>query len=170
MPVFAYQALTRTGTERAGQLQAENLNSAAQALRTEGLRVLKIAEKRRSGFLGQDNFKDWYATQRSVSNDTLIFFYRQMAFMLKAGLAVAECLELASTQIDSPRLNFAVRKMYRDIQAGKSLSDALRKHKDVFSDRSFFSCPSNRMVIRSPNRIGAVATRMLNSRSTGGAR
>ncbi len=134
MPVFAYQALTRTGTERAGQLQAENLNSAAQALRTEGLRVLKIAEKRRSGFLGQDNFKDWYATQRSVSNDTLIFFYRQMAFMLKAGLAVAECLELASTQIDSPRLNFAVRKMYRDIQAGKSLSDALRKHKDVFSD------------------------------------
>ncbi len=134
MPVFSYQALTRTGTERAGQLQAENLNSAAQALRTEGLRVLKIAEKRRSGFLGQDNFKDWYATQRSVSNDTLIFFYRQMAFMLKAGLAVAECLELASTQIDSPRLNFAVRKMYRDIQAGKSLSDALRKHKDVFSD------------------------------------
>lgn len=134
MPVFAYQALTRSGTERAGQLHAENLNSAAQALRTEGLRVLKIAEKRRGGFLGQDNFKDWYATQRSVSNDTLIFFYRQMAFMLKAGLAVAECLELASTQIDSPRLNFAVRKMYRDIQAGKSLSDALRKHKDVFSD------------------------------------
>ncbi|HET8807948.1 MAG TPA: type II secretion system F family protein [Methylophaga sp.] len=134
MPVFAYQALTRTGTERAGQLQAENLNSAAQALRTEGLRVLKIAEKRRSGFLGQDNFKDWYATQRSVSNEALIFFYRQMAFMLKAGLAVAECLELAATQIDSPRLNFTVRKLYRDIQAGKSLSDALRKHKDVFSD------------------------------------
>lgn len=134
MPVFSYQALTRTGTERAGQLQAENLNAAAHSLRTEGLRVLKISEKSQRGFLGQDNFQDWYATQRSVSNDTLIFFYRQMAFMLKAGLAVAECLELASSQIDNPRLNFCVRKMHRDIQAGKSLSEALKKHKDVFSD------------------------------------
>ncbi|AFJ01440.1 General secretion pathway protein F [Methylophaga frappieri] len=134
MPVFAYQALTRTGTERAGQLHADNLNAAAQALRTEGLRVLKINEKKRRGFLGQDTFADWYATQRSVSNDSLIFFYRQMAFMLRAGLAVAECLELASNQITSPRLNLAIRKMHRDIQAGKSLSVALKKHNDVFSD------------------------------------
>ncbi|MCX4190962.1 type II secretion system F family protein [Methylophaga sp. OBS1] len=134
MPMFAYQALSRTGEELSGKMQAENTNAVAQALRTEGLRVLDIKEKRRSGFLGQDNFSDWYATQRSASTDALIFFYRQMAFMLRAGLPLAECIQLAATQVSSPRLNFALRKMHRDIEAGQSLSSALRKHPDVFSN------------------------------------
>jgi type IV pilus assembly protein PilC len=133
MPMFAYQALSRTGDELSGKMQADSTGAVAQALRTEGLRVLQIKE-RRSGFLGQDNFKDWLATQRSVSTDALIFFYRQMAFMLRAGLPLAECLELAATQISSPRLNLALRKMHGDIEAGKSLSTSLRKHDDVFSD------------------------------------
>jgi type IV pilus assembly protein PilC len=133
MPMFAYQALSRTGEELSGKMQADSTSAVAQALRTEGLRVLKIKE-RRSGFLGQDNFKDWLATQRSVSTDALIFFYRQMAFMLRAGLPLAECLELAGSQISSPRLNLALRKMHKDIQSGQPLSAALRKHEDVFSD------------------------------------
>lgn len=134
MPMFAYQALSRTGKELSGKMQAESTNAVAEALRTEGLRVLQIKERGRGGFLGQDNFKDWLATQRSVSTDSLIFFYRQMSFMLKAGLPLAECIQLASTQITSPRLNLALRKMHRDIETGQSLSNALRKHKDVFSD------------------------------------
>lgn len=134
MPTFAYQALSRTGEELSGKMQADSTSAVAQALRTEGLRVLQIKERRRSGFLGQENFKDWLATQRSVSTDALIFFYRQMAFMLRAGLPLAECLQLAGSQISSPRLNLALRLMYRDIENGQPLSASLRKHRDVFSD------------------------------------
>lgn len=134
MPTFVYQALNRTGTELSGQMQAEDTSAVAQALRAEGLRIMNIKERRRSGFLGQDNFSDWLATQRSVSTDALIFFYRQMAFMLRAGLPIAESLELAATQISSPRLNLALRKMLHDIQSGKTLSSSLRKHPEVFSD------------------------------------
>jgi len=134
MPMFAYQALSRTGEELSGKMQAESTSAVAQALRTEGLRVLQIKERRSSGFLGQANFKDWLATQRSVSTDALIFFYRQMAFMLKAGLPLAECLQLSSSQISSPRLNLALRQMHRDIENGQPLSASLRKHRDVFSD------------------------------------
>jgi len=134
MPMFAYQALNRSGKELSGKMQADNTGAVAQALRTEGLRVLQIKERRRSGFLGQENFKDWLATQRSVSTDALIFFYRQMAFMLRAGLPLAESLQLAGSQISSPRLNLALRLMYRDIENGQPLSASLRKHRDVFSD------------------------------------
>lgn len=134
MPTFAYQALSRTGEELSGKMQADSTSAVAQVLRTEGLRVLQIKERRRSGFLGQENFKDWLATQRSVSTDALIFFYRQMAFMLRAGLPLAECLQLAGSQISSPRLNLALRLMYRDIENGQPLSASLRKHRDVFSD------------------------------------
>lgn len=134
MPVFAYQVLSRAGTERSGQMAGENINVVAQSLRDEGLRVLKITERKSHGFLGQENFRDWYATQRSVSTDALIFFYRQMAFMLRAGLPLAECLELASEQVVSAKLNLVIRLMHRDIQAGKSLSVTLKKHNDVFSN------------------------------------
>lgn len=134
MPMFAYQALNRTGEEISGRMQAENINAVAQVLRNEGLRVLDIKEKRQRGFLGEENFRDWYATQRSVSADSLIFLYRQLAFMLRAGLPLAECLQLAATQVSSPRLNLALRRMHRDIEAGQSLSSALRKHPDVFKD------------------------------------
>jgi len=134
VPTFAYQALSRTGEELSGKMQADSTSAVAQVLRTEGLRVLQIKERRRSGFLGQENFKDWLATQRSVSTDALIFFYRQMAFMLRAGLPLAECLQLAGSQISSPRLNLALRLMYRDIENGQPLSASLRKHRDVFSD------------------------------------
>jgi type IV pilus assembly protein PilC len=134
MPLFAYQALSRTGKELSGKMQAESTSAVAQALRTEGLRVLQIKERGRGGFLGQANFKDWLATQRSVSTDSLIFFYRQMSFMLRAGLPLAECLQLAGSQISSPRLSLALRKMHRDIESGQPLSASLRKHQDVFSD------------------------------------
>jgi type IV pilus assembly protein PilC len=134
MPMFAYQALSRSGEELSGKMQAENSSAVAQALRTEGLRVLQIKERGQGGFLGQANFKDWLATQRSVSTDSLIFFYRQMSFMLRAGLPLAECLQLAGSQISSPRLSLAVRLMHKDIQSGQPLSAALRKHQDVFSD------------------------------------
>lgn len=134
MPVFSYQALSRTGDELSGQMQADTSSAVAQALRNEGLRILKISERRRSGFLGQDNFNDWLATQRSVSSDSLTFFYRQMAFMLRAGLPIVESLQLAASQISSPRLNLALRMMHRDLENGQPLSAALRKHPEVFSD------------------------------------
>ncbi|AFI84375.1 type II secretion protein F [Methylophaga nitratireducenticrescens] len=108
---------------------------AVQELRAQGLRVLDIRERKgQGGFLGQANFADWLATQRSVGTDALIFYFRQMAFMLKAGLPVAQALELAAGQISSSRLNLAVRVMLKDIEGGQSLSSAMKKHRDVFTN------------------------------------
>ncbi|HAO25541.1 MAG TPA: type II secretion system F family protein, partial [Methylophaga sp.] len=107
---------------------------AAQELRAQGLRVLDIRERKgQGGFLGQANFADWLATQRSVGTDSLIFYFRQMAFMLRAGLPVAQALELSAGQISSSRLNLAIRVMLKDIEGGQSLSAAMKKHRDVFS-------------------------------------
>lgn len=135
MPVFSYSVLRNDGSEHSGVVQAADESLAAQILRSRGLRILEIKERRgKGGFLGQENFADWLATQRSVSSDSLIFYFRQMAFMLRAGLPVAQALELAAGQISSSRLNLAVRVMLKDIQSGQSLSAAMGKHQDVFSN------------------------------------
>lgn len=135
MPQYSYNALSSAGNEQKGNLQATNESMAVQELRAQGLRVLDIRERKgQSGFLGQANFADWLATQRSVGTDALIFYFRQMAFMLKAGLPVAQALELAAGQISSSRLNLAVRVMLKDIEGGQSLSSAMKKHRDVFTN------------------------------------
>lgn len=135
MPMFSYNALNTSGAEVKGRLQAEDMSAAALTIRDRGLRVLEIKQGSGStGFLGQENFADWLASQRSVSNASLMFFFRQMSFMLRAGLAVAQALELAQAQISSSRLNLVIRHMRKDIEAGQALSLAMKKHKDVFSD------------------------------------
>ncbi|MBE0471899.1 MAG: type II secretion system F family protein [Methyloprofundus sp.] len=135
MANFSYYALTRQGVEVRGQVQADDINAAQQDLRQQGFNVMELKPKREGSiFFGQANFSDWLASQRSVSSSALIFFFRQMAFMLKAGLAVAQALELAEAQVASARLNLTLRIMLKDIEAGQSLSLAMKKHPAVFSD------------------------------------
>jgi len=134
MADFNYSALDERGGEIAGHIQAEDIEGAAAQLRRRGLRVLELRPGRGGGFLGQANFSDWLASQRSVRLSALIFFFRQMAFMLRAGLSVAHALELAQAQVTSPRLHLTVRLMLKDIEAGQSLSSAMRKHPRVFPD------------------------------------
>lgn len=135
MADFIYTALDARGNETAGKVQADEIGSAAAQLRQRGLRVLELRPARGSGgFLGQANFSDWLASQRSVTTTALIFFFRQMSFMLHAGLPVAQALELAQAQLTNPRLNLTLRLMLKDIQAGQSLSSAMSKHKAVFPE------------------------------------
>jgi type II secretory pathway component PulF len=135
MAQFSYSALDAGGREVSGQLQADDINAAALILRQRGLRVMTLKPGRNaSGFLGQENFSDWLASQRSVSNTSLIFFFRQMSFMLRTGLPVAQALELAKAQMSGSRLNLTLRLMLKDIEGGLSLSAAMRKHKAVFPD------------------------------------
>lgn len=135
MPLFAYTALTASGSELSGKQHSADLSSAAQNLRERGLRVVELKQlKSKGGFLGQANFSDFLASQRSVSSSSLIFFFRQMAFMLRAGLPVMQALELANHQVSSVRLKLTIRLMLKDIESGSALSLAMKKHKDVFSN------------------------------------
>ncbi|PKD41440.1 type II secretion system F family protein [Methylomonas sp. Kb3] len=135
MAEFVYTALDERGNEIGGRLQADDMGNAASQLRQRGLRVLALRQGRgSSGFFGQANFSDWLASQRSVTNTALIFFFRQMSFMLRAGLPVAQALELAQAQLTNPRLNLTLRLMLKDIRVGQSLSSAMSKHKAVFPE------------------------------------
>ncbi|BCG62625.1 MAG: type IV pilus assembly protein PilC [Methyloprofundus sp.] len=135
MAYFSYVALNNMGTEVAGEVQADDLSAAMQSLRQRGFRVMELKEARgQQGFLGQANFSDWLASQRSVSAASMIFFFRQMAFMLAAGLSVSQALSLAQAQMTSSRLNLTLRLMQKDIESGHAMSVAMQKHKDVFPD------------------------------------
>jgi type IV pilus assembly protein PilC len=133
MATFAYSALTERGTETTGKMQAEDARTAATQLRQRGLRVLRVVEESDGTGLTREIDLSALAKLRSVPNQALVFFFRQMAFMLRAGLPVLQALELAESQVSSLRLRDVLKQLRTDIEAGSQLSQAMAKHPDVFS-------------------------------------
>lgn len=134
MARFKYTALNSAGKERRGSIQSLDINIAATALKEQGLYVVKIdaeASKAGSG-LSQEFSLSSLNKYRSVSKTQLVFFFKQLSFMLRAGLPVMQALQLSQTQVSSGRLRLVIGEMLSDIENGSQLSKAMDKHTEVF--------------------------------------
>ena len=82
-----------------------------------------------------------------VANKEKVFFARQLAVMISAGLMVDNAINLLKMQSKNPALKNVLEKVYQDIMAGEPLSNALAKFPKVF-DEFFVS------VVRSGEQTG----------------
>ncbi len=133
MAKFKYTALTAGGKERKGTIQALDMNMATAALREQGMFIVKIVDESKSeSGLSQEFDLSSLNKYRSVSRTQLVFFFKQLSFMLRAGLPVLQALQLSQTQVGSGRLRLVIGEMVTDIENGNQLSKAMEKHSDVF--------------------------------------
>src|SRR3546814_13749310 len=92
MPVFIYTAVDQQGKERRGSMQAADSRAAIAALRQQSLFVVEIGEGKAGSEGGQGLSKEvdlsFLSEWRSVSSQEMIFFFKQLTFMLRAGLPV----------------------------------------------------------------------------------
>ncbi len=136
MPLFNYTAVDAKGKESKGAVQAADSRAAVVQLRQQSLFVVKIVEgasesKAASDGLSKEVSFSSLSDMLSVPTRDLVFFFKQMSFMLRAGLPVLQALQLAHTQT-SGRLRNVINKMITDIETGSQLSQAMAKHKEVF--------------------------------------
>ncbi len=133
MAKFKYTAINTGGKERKGSIQALDINMATSALREQGLFVVKIHnEDEAQGGLSQEFDLSSLNKYRSVSRTQLVFFFKQLSFMLRAGLPILQALQLSQTQVSSGRLKLVIGELVTDIENGQQLSKAMEKHNDVF--------------------------------------
>lgn len=133
MASFKYIALTTSGKERKGSIQAPDANAATATLREQGLFIVKISDESKTDTgLSQEFSFDSLSKYRSVSRTQLVFFFKQLSFMLRAGLPILQALQLSQTQVSSGRLKLVIGEMLLDIENGHQLSKAMEKHTDVF--------------------------------------
>jgi type IV pilus assembly protein PilC len=64
----------------------------------------------------------------------LALFCRQFYTMLNAGVPILTCLDILSNQIENKKLRQVTKEVNDDVEKGGVLSDAMKKHKDVFPD------------------------------------
>ena len=132
MATFIYTALNVDGKERKGQIDAPDTNTASAALRTEGLFVVSISDERRAAVRKKGGIGALITDNLSISKRDLVFFFKQLAFMLRAGLPMLHALNISKNQFHG-RLARIIQSMIVDIEAGSNLSTAMKKYKtDVF--------------------------------------
>ncbi len=95
----------------------------------KGLFVSTIKEV--GGLTSDGGFKEFIGRNTSPRNSDMVFYFKQLSFMLRAGLPVIQALEIAEHQFTG-RLHYAIKDMIVELKNGSPLSRAMRNQKQVF--------------------------------------
>ena len=129
MPKFAYEALDTRGRVVTGTVDAPDLETVIEDLKTSRYTVTNIKQQ-------SDFFSFARETARKlqrVSLYALAVFTRQFSVLFNAGLPITRGLDALARQTMSRKPSYAVMNVSHDIKSGFSLSKAMSKHPDVFS-------------------------------------
>ena len=124
MPVFAYAGRGVAGQTARGELNAADRDAAIVQLRSQGVTVATIEEKKKAKTFGEKKQK--------ITDKDLVVFTRQFATMIDAGLPLVQCLEILSAQADNKTLGKLLGEVKLDVESGSTYADALKKHPKVF--------------------------------------
>lgn len=131
MARYAYVAKDKLGKTEKGVAEAKSKDDLIISLQARGLMVISVEEETQKLVLGGGVKGVRYHSR--VTLDDLIIYARQLATLLGAGIPLLRSLGLLSSQISSKKLYAINEQIKSDIEAGKTLKDALSKHPKVFS-------------------------------------
>lgn len=128
--LFNYTGVDQAGQPKQGAIDALNMDVALSSLQRRGLvisKIMPVGEK--SGALNiRLSFLD------RVSNKDVVILSRQMATLFQAQVSALRIFRLLGEEADNKVLRKKLIIVADDIQGGSSISGALEKHKEIFSD------------------------------------
>lgn len=127
MNAYEYKAITQSGKEQKGIMQAENEKAVRQLLRNQSLIALSIKPA------VEKKTKTSFFSSRSVSVKSLTLLTRQLATLLEADIPLVECLDCLVAQAALPRVKTLVIALRAKVIEGYSLSQSLDEFPETFS-------------------------------------
>ncbi len=126
---FKYQAKTKAGELQGGVVEAANREAAVNILTSHELFILSVeaAEKAR----WYENVLNFFMRVKTVD---LMIFTRQFATLLEAEVPIADAIKNLHRQTVNAVLKEALFEISSDVDAGLSLSQALERHPNIFSE------------------------------------
>ena len=122
-----YQARTKKGEIRSGQVEASSREAAASLLQKHGLYVTFLEEFVPPLYARRVKFFE------KISQKDLVLFSRQLAIMFKSKVPLVESLSVLSLQTDNPDFKEKIMKLSEEVEGGTALSNALANFPEVFS-------------------------------------
>ena len=128
MATYAFKALDLAGAASKGEIEASDKQTVASQLRSRGLIVVDIEEHTPA------NAGDLLARFQKIKADDLVIATRQLSTMVSSGMSLLRALYVIEEQTESDKLRDIWIEVRKDVEAGVSLSDALRRHPDAFNE------------------------------------
>ncbi len=126
--IFRYKAINDQGEQKEGTIDAVNRDLAIGGLQHRGLIVVSIIEeKEKKGFLNITLFE-------SVPLKDVVILSRQISTLFESQVSALKAFSLLSSNTENRLLSSKLSQVTSDLQAGFSISGALEKHPDVFSE------------------------------------
>ena len=129
MATFQYTARDSAGRVVTGTLEAESAHQVADRLREMGLFITGI-EPVHSTSPEVGTFLDLF---RGIGLRDLALASRQLSTMINSGLGITRALLVLEQQTTNPKLRSILQQVRADVEQGRTLSDALRRHPQAFS-------------------------------------
>jgi type IV pilus assembly protein PilC len=70
--------------------------------------------------------------RRRVGRQEFVVFNQELATLLKAGMPLAQSLDILRQRVENPTLKAVLDGVYQKVQSGTALSDAFSEHGDMF--------------------------------------
>jgi len=131
MSTFAYEALDVAGQRIEGTEEATNRDSLISKLTSQGLQPIKIKKLRRFDAI-------WNRQKIRFSHDDLLYFTRELADLLEAGVPLERTLVIMADAAEHESIRKLINAIEKDIHGGKRLSEALSSYPDIF-DRLYLN-------------------------------
>jgi type IV pilus assembly protein PilC len=128
--LFVYKTINKEGEKEEGSIEAFNRDMAITALQKKNLVVTSIKPK---GEDDGDILKKIPIFNR-VSNKDIVILSRQLSTLFESQVSALKVFQLLGTESENPILRKHLLQIVDDLQGGVSISAALSKHPDIFSD------------------------------------
>ena len=126
MPFFRYTAKNEHNETVKGKVEAKTKEIAASILMSRNLLVINVEPFEKSSFSFFKNISS------GVKEDDIVNFTRQLSTMITAGLPLSTSLSILAEQ-GRPEIAVMVNEILRDVEGGKTFSQALEKKPKIFS-------------------------------------
>jgi type IV pilus assembly protein PilC len=127
MREFNYVAVSASGAELKGNIDAETSDAALLELKNRGLLPVSIREP---SVLSKDI--DFTIFQKKPKPRDLSIFCRQFVSILDAGVPVVSALEMLSEQTENKMLSKALTEIRLDVEKGETLTSSMEKYVKIF--------------------------------------
>jgi len=124
--VWSYKAVDGAGVPSKGTITGASKQEVIDQLKTQGLKVLTLAEKK-SGMQME------LTLVKRVKAAELTVMTRQLATMISSGMTLLRAFYVLEDQIENKLLQETVGQVREDIESGLAFSESLAKHPKIFN-------------------------------------
>ena len=130
MSSYSYRAITMEGKVIESSMEAADEGTVSAKLQEMGLLPVHIGAAGRESVFKRE--MEWPWKSGKVHTKDVLVFTQELRTLTHAGFPLDRCLAILAQLAESPSMAEIIRDVLKEVKTGKSFSEGLAKHPDVF--------------------------------------